>query len=484
MHKISPKRKQLLERVLVYTAMVTVVVGTTWVLFFLMMGYRFNAVEGEFEQGGLAQFITRPNGATVTVGSAKLAAKTPSKITLNPGSYEVKMEIDGYRPWMKDVSISAGQVLWLNSVRFVPQKPETESAFALTGFGSMAARSQGNLVTVVEDATKPTISLFDIGGQKVTKKTVTIPDALFTVGTTHAFILQTLAQNDQYVLMRHAYDDKQEILAVDVKDTARSFVLKAGESSLADVKFDPRSGDRVYGRTAEGAIHSVNLPNKEVSEAWAIGTEQFSFVGDRLLLYTGRDAKQGVVTVNAQRLGETRAYRIESLKTVTAVQVAGGYYYGDLYIAAAVDKTMTLWKTENLPSDGVLDSKEQIVVNQILLKEAPSSVSMRGSGRFVFAELTQSMMLYDIELKKSSANDFFVENRTPALVRWLDEYHYWYQVEGKLSMSEFDGSNIHQLAMVDGATDAVLSSSGRYLYSVGRDDNGILRLQRTIMILR
>lgn len=469
---------------LVYTVMTLVVVGATSVLFLLMMGYRFNADEGEFKQGGLAQFITRPTGATVTVGTAKLAAKTPSKITLNPGTYDVKMELKGYRPWVKNISIDAGQVLWLNSVRFVPQNPQTEVAASLAGFGSMATRQSGNIVTVIEDAAKPTISLFDIGGQNVTKEAVTIPSTVFAAGTKHTFALQLLGQNDRYALVQHAYDGKKELIAVDIRDAAKSRVLKAGNDLFAEAKFDPRTGDRVYGRTTDGVIYSMYLPDGEVSEALAIHTEQFSFVSDRLLLYTVRDAKQGVVTVNAQRLGEDQAYRLESLKTVGKVKVAGGYYYGDLYLVAAVDKTMTLWRTADLPSDKVLDSKEQVVMSQIILKDTPTAVSMRGSGRFVFAELPKSTTLYDIELEKSSVSDFSAETHTPAELRWLDEYHYWYQGDGTLTMSEFDGSNIHSLADVETGTDAVLSSSGRYLYSIGRDDKGKVQLQRTVMVIQ
>ncbi len=484
MYKTPPKRKFLLQRFAVYTAMTIVVVGTTWVLFFVMLGYRFNSSEGEFEQGGLAQFVTRPTGASVTVGSAHLSAETPSKITLNPGSYDVKMELNGYRPWTKDVSIRAGQVLWLNSVRFVPKDPKVETAAALSGFGSMTSRDKGNTVAVIEKPGAPQLSLFDIGGQKVSRRNVVLPTGTFTEGKKHSFTLLQMATNDRFILVQHDYDGKREIIAADMREPARTFALKVGDDTLNSVRFDPRSADRIFGRTSAGGLYTVNLPDRDISELLATNVESFSFVSDQLVLYVVRDAKQGTATVKARRLGSDSVYTLHTAKTQGAVLAAGGYYYSDLYVATAVGTTLTLLQTPDVPSDGVLDKKERKVVSQIVLKEQPRTLSMKGSDRLVLAEQTDGVTLYDIELAEATTTEYVGENKVTSPVRWLDEYHYWYRGDDKLAMSEFDGSNVHQLATIEASSDAVLSMSGRYLYSVGTDDKGALRLQRTVMILQ
>src|SRR5690348_1900762 len=131
MYRAPSKQRQRIIRALVYSAMTLTVVLLVTILVFVMLGYRFNKQTSTIQQGGLVQFNTRPTGANVTVGSAKLGSRTPSKITLNPGNYSVKMEKSGYLPWNKAVEVKAGQVLWLNYAQFVPEKITTNQVMSL-----------------------------------------------------------------------------------------------------------------------------------------------------------------------------------------------------------------------------------------------------------------------------------------------------------------------------------------------------------------
>lgn len=90
MYQAPSKRRQLITRIVVYSLMTLGVVSLVTFLVFIMLGYRFNRDTSSIQQGGLVQFASRPTNASVTIGNAKLGDLTPSKITVNPGNYDVR----------------------------------------------------------------------------------------------------------------------------------------------------------------------------------------------------------------------------------------------------------------------------------------------------------------------------------------------------------------------------------------------------------
>jgi hypothetical protein len=51
------------------------------------------------------QVSTTPKGATILVDGASLAKKTPTKVTLPPGDYEVQLTLEGYKPVTRKVTV-------------------------------------------------------------------------------------------------------------------------------------------------------------------------------------------------------------------------------------------------------------------------------------------------------------------------------------------------------------------------------------------
>ena len=51
------------------------------------------------------QVTTTPKGAAISVDGNVLSKKTPSKISLAPGEYEIQLSLDGYSPITRKVSV-------------------------------------------------------------------------------------------------------------------------------------------------------------------------------------------------------------------------------------------------------------------------------------------------------------------------------------------------------------------------------------------
>jgi hypothetical protein len=60
------------------------------------------------------QVNSSPKGATISVDGTAIAKKTPTKITLPPGDYEVQLTLDGYTPVSRKVSVQKDSPLTIS----------------------------------------------------------------------------------------------------------------------------------------------------------------------------------------------------------------------------------------------------------------------------------------------------------------------------------------------------------------------------------
>ena len=63
----------------------------------------------ESESMGRIRIDSKPRGAKVTVGTQVVSKPTPVEFALNPGIYEIKLELEGYATQQKTVEVNAGK---------------------------------------------------------------------------------------------------------------------------------------------------------------------------------------------------------------------------------------------------------------------------------------------------------------------------------------------------------------------------------------
>lgn len=89
------------------TVLTFIVVMTLGVLAFMYAkGYRFNPKESSINPTGLLVLKSDPDGAQIII-NGELKSATNTTISLTPGSYEVRVEKDGYISWIKTLEIKA-----------------------------------------------------------------------------------------------------------------------------------------------------------------------------------------------------------------------------------------------------------------------------------------------------------------------------------------------------------------------------------------
>jgi len=449
-------------------------------LVFVMLGYRFNRDTSTIEQGGLVQFASRPTDANVTIGKAKLADLTPSKITVNPGNYDVSINRKGYMPWKKNVDVRSGEVLWLNYAQLVPNRITTKQLTRFEALAGALSAPNGDRFALIEDASKPVITFADITGDTPRLTRITLPTSVFPTDKTSTITLSKWANDSDRLLVDLTYGTTTERLLVDRRDAEKTVNLSRRYApDIAEAMFDPRSSDRLIIRDAKGELRTLNTANDTLSSVLASSVSYMSLYKNDAILIV-RTEPDGGQSVGYISLGSDKVRVIKRIATTEKTFVAVADYFSEPHLAITVGSQLDIYRLRQLPSS---ESDGSISMTRLFNSALPASaehLSIRTSGRFVLAQYAGGLQTYDVELAKQSITSF----KAPVTgeLRWLDKYHF-YLTDGKqLEVVEFDGANPHRITDLTTAFDAVQSDDGKYIYTIGATEKGYA-IQRSLLIL-
>lgn len=468
-------------RIAVYTAMTTGVIVVVTSLVLVMLGYRFNRDTSSIEQGGLVQFASRPNDATVTIGSAKLAAKTPSKITINPDSYNVQMAKAGYKSWNKNVNVSAGEVLWLNYAQLVPEKIETKEVNKFTSVAAVKSSPNGGRLAVLQDASKPTINFVDLTTDTPKQESITLPASVLRADAAPTISLGDWAGDSDRLLVNVAYGSEVERLVVDRRDAEDTINISTKyQTDITEVQFDPRSSERLVIRSTSGEVRTVDTGNDTLSSVIASSVSYMAFYGNDALLIAQKVA-EGEQAVGYISLGSDTIKTLKRVQSSDRVVVSAARYFSEPHIAVATGSKLEIFNVATLPSS---ESDSPVSLSELYtttLPAAPDFLSIRSGGRFVFAQYASGVATYDIELEKQTLTAFNAP--VSGEIRWLDRYHFYITNGTSLDVMEFDGGNPNSIVNLSTQFDAVQSSNGTFIYTVNVTKEGFA-IQQSRMILK
>jgi hypothetical protein len=489
MYHPSSKRKELIQRIAIYTVMCTAIAGLVVALVFFMLGYQFNKSDGKIEQGGLVQFDSRPNGADVSIDGANLGARTPSKVTLGSGSHFISMQRSGYKTWQKSVSVVPGSVLWLNYARLVPTdiKPAAVSSFATVT--SSIASPDSKWMAIKTDPTLTQLQLADLTQDDVKTKAIDFPAGSFTVpseGKTQSFSLDSWSPNSRYVLVKHTYDDtKIEWLLIDTQSAAQSKNITGLLAvDISKVEFNPANSNQLYVQIGSD-VRRIDINAVTLSGPLVTNVAEFSLYDRSTILFTSLpDPTTKVRTVGYYTDGASKARTIHAYSDNGQIplHVAVGKYFGDTYVAVAYGATVET-SIGDLPASDSTDTLTHDAVSSMTAPDTVSYLSIITNGRFIVAQTTKAYAVYDLEIKKSTTTSVKSDVAMTRELRWLDGYNLWSDQGDVLRMYEFDGANQHDIMPVTQGQDVTLSPNGKYLYGFTHSADGTYQLQRVQMIL-
>jgi hypothetical protein len=480
MYRTPSKRQQRLKLAAIYSLMTIGVVSLVTLLVFVMLGYRFNRDTSTIQQGGLVQFASRPVDASVTIGNAKLGDLTPSKITINPGDYAVRMNREGYQEWSKSVSVRPGEVLWLNYAQLVPNDIQTDSLTGFAALSSVKSSPNGDRFAIVEDPARPVLTFLDITSDEPRRTELTIPDALLPEGKTPTFAVADWANDSDRLLVNMSYESTVERLLVDRRDAEKTVSLtKTYEADIAEAIFDPRSSERVITRSSGGDVRIIDTADESLSGVVANSVTSMSlYANDALLLVQA--VAEGGQSVGYLSLGSDKVRVLKRIASSDKTLITLAKYFSEPYVAVSTGNQLEIFKLKSLASS---ESDDPISMSTVVSTTLPATVdylSIRSGGRFVIAQYGSGVQTYDLELDKQTLTAF--DTPVSGELRWLDRYHFYVTTGANLEVMEFDGGNAHTITPLTTQFDAVQSDDGKFIYSINAVDDGFA-LQRSRMIL-
>ena len=486
MHRHPSKRKQLLQRIVVYSGMSVAVVALVVVLLFVVQGYRLNREDGRIEQGSLMQFDSKPNGADVSIDGIPLGSKTASKATVSSGSHFVTMNKEGYRQWQKSVNIAPGAVLWLNYSRLIPVDVQVEKVADFTQVDGGLASPDNKWMAVKENHVNATISLFDVSREEVKTNTIEIPATDYTapaVGKGQNFSLETWDPSSRYLLVRHTYNDGAfEWLVVDTENPSQTKnITRLLGVTMSKVVFSGNN-NILYVQT-DNDVRRVDVGAATLSRPLIGNVAEFT-VHDRntLVFATFNDPQAGGTrSVGYYEDGAEKPHTLRSYNDdgKTPLHIALDKYFGDVYIAIAYGETIDIM-TGRLPADQEEMAKMTSVIS-FTQSTGVDFLDMRTNGRFVTVQKGNDVQVYDLELKNLTKTTL-KGSPTTKKVGWLDGYNLWSNLDGTLRLYEFDGANQQDIMPALTGQTVSLSPDGTFLYGITSGENNKTYLTRARLI--
>ncbi len=116
--------EQRIRAILFYLSVLVFIITLPFILSFAL-GYKFNSKTLQFTKAGIIVLKTQPGSASIYLNNKLLNALTPATIDeLLPGSYQVKLEIEGHYPWSDSIQVEAGSVSRFEKIILFPLRPQ------------------------------------------------------------------------------------------------------------------------------------------------------------------------------------------------------------------------------------------------------------------------------------------------------------------------------------------------------------------------
>lgn len=477
MYRRRSKRAQRVRFILTYTLVPLLIVGIVTLLVFMIQGYRFDADDNRVFRAGLVQFGTTPGGATVSVDGARLEGKTRTRINVSSGVRSIEMIREGYVPWQKTVTVEPGSVLWLTYARLIPTDATAEKLYSYDGAADTLVNKNQRLYGLHLSESSPSLIAIEADDGSHQQSTSTLPQSIYTSSANQVFTPTEWSESGRYVIFRHDVGAKRDWLVLDRSDPDKSINLSRESGPvISSAVFDP-SDDRYVYVTADKTLYRYDMIQGLTTEALADDVVGISPSARGTILVTSRLAggKTGLSYVT-RGANKSRSILLEGIDNARSAAVVTYDYHQ--YVSILSGENMFIAKTSIGSSDDDGDLQLEPTIS-LKVPKSMTSVESSPNGRFIVARGSQGLYVYDLEL--AQLNKVGLESMTGEL-KWIDDFHLLDRIDGKIVVLEFDGANSTPIVDVASSYSSVLTSSGRYMYTLQKDDAGY-HVVRVRMIL-
>jgi hypothetical protein len=467
--RLRSKRAQLALRFFTYGVMTLATVFLTTLAIFYAMGFRFNQSTKQFDQGGLVQFRSMPDGANIYIDGKQQSFKTPARANLPAGDHEVSMHLNGYRDWKRSVSLAPGQLLWLNYTRLIPESITTTPLRAFPSVANMLPSPDHRWMLIQEAADVPAFTLVDASDEKnPTYTDFTLPEAmLHKVNNKYGqFTMVEWDLSSRYVLIHHQNGTQNEWLRVERSNPQAAVnISQLFGLDISEAHFAGSNPNLIFAKTSD-ILRRLDIGANNASAALVSGIIQFTVFGDNTVSFTAN--RQGAPNESQAVVGlykQDKETLVQTFPAGTPLMIAYTEYDNHGYLA--------IYKNDGvvqLLRDPGVSNKDTAQFATVAVSQMLKWLMFSNNGRMLVGGNDTMMTTYDIELGKIFPDTLGFMDGTPlGKPSWFDDYSLWTGAGGRLRVFEFDGQNDREITTASPGQNVNLSQSGKTLFSVGKN---------------
>lgn len=466
--RLKSKRAQLALRFFTYGVMTLATVILTTLAIFYAMGFRFNQDTKQFDQGGLIQFRSTPEGATISIDGKQQSIRTPNRANLPATTHDVAMHLTGYREWKRTVSLAPGQLLWLNYTRLIPESITTTPLRTFSDIHKVMTSPDHRWMLIQQKNDVPAFTLADVSDEKSPVYTdFTLPETAIHKldGKYGQFTITEWDLGSRFVLMHHQNGTLNEWIRFERgKPQEAVNVSQLFGLDIGDAHFAGSNPNLILAKTND-VLRRLDMGNNSASAALVNGIVTFSVYGDDVAFVGHR---QGAPNEKQEVVGlyhDSKEVVVQSYPTNTPLKIAYSKYDNHGYLA--IHKNDGVVQVLRDPGASLKDTTEFV---SIAVSQPLQWLMFSNNGRMIVGGTDTIMTTYDLELNQTmQANLGFMGGAPLGKPLWLDDYSLWNDTGGRLRIFEFDGQNDREVTTVSPGYGVNLSQSGKTLFSVGKN---------------
>lgn len=463
------KRRHVIRLIIGYGLMAVLVTIATIILVFSAYGFDVDRKTGEVIQNGLVFVDSAPDGATIHFNEQEQRDKTNNRFALPAGTYNIRINKDGYREWKRSFTLDGGAVERFTYPLLVPSQLDQRIVRTVDTAPGFTTESPDRRWVIMSDGASLTNFIeYDLNSltQELPKaRPFSVAADLFTPAEgAHTLELVEWANDNKHFLVKHSFTGGYEFMVVsrDQPQTSVNINKFLGRSpttvTLRDKKFDSW-----YLFTQQNGILEI-ADNKKTITPQLQDVTAYKTHDEQTILYA-----QPTTDGKSQRISLKQGKDTYVLKEVPngVVQLEIARYDDKWYVVVAADAEQKAYIYQDPVAVLQRNDGTKITPISVLKSTAPiTQVSFSKNTRFITLQSGQHFESYDAEYNRLYRFEQKAALDAGSKVEWMDGHRMLARSGSKVIMFDYDGENQQELIASLPGVPAMFDRDYTVLYGV------------------